>query len=172
MTRITRRGVVAAIAALGVFGAGRNVTHGAQMVCEPELPAGADDQVTFTPIAEGLPMNAPGQALRLYRFTMPPGEALPNHSHPGATLLQIEAGEMSYTVVRGYVQLWTRDADGTRTDRLVTDGETVVFGPGDAISYDADTAHSAVNPGEVPVAVLAVTLLDTSLPQTIPAGEG
>jgi len=171
-TRITRRGAVAAIAALGAFGAGRKRARGAQVICDPVLPQGEEDRVTYTPIAEGLPINTPGQVMRLYRFTMPPGEALPNHSHPGATLLQVEAGGMSYTVVRGQVQLWRRDADGKRTDRLVKVGETVVFGPGDAIYYDADTAHSAVNPGEVPVAVLAVTLLDTSQPQIIPAGEG
>ena len=167
---ITRRGAVAAVVALGMFGSRRKTARGIQTDCEPALPERAAERVTYTPIAEGLPLNAPGQGMSLYRFTMPPGEALPAHSHPGATLLQIEAGEMSYTVVRGQVRFWTRDADGKRMDRLVTAGETMVFGPGDAIFYDADTAHSAVNPGDVPVAVIAVTLLDTSQPQAIPAG--
>jgi quercetin dioxygenase-like cupin family protein len=168
---ITRRGAVAAVAALGLYGSRRKTARGTQTDCAPALPESAGDRVTYTPIAEGLPLNAPGQVMQLYRFTMPPGDALPAHSHPGATLLQIESGEMSYTVVRGQVRLWTRDADGGRTDRLVEAGEMAVFGPGDAIFYDADTAHSAVNPGDVPVAVLAVTLLDIELPQTIPAGD-
>jgi mannose-6-phosphate isomerase-like protein (cupin superfamily) len=172
MTRTTRRGAVAAVAALGLFGINRNAVRGFTAVCAPALPESASARVTYTPIAEGLPLNAPAQTMRLYRFTMPPGEMLPAHSHPGATLLQIESGELSYTVVRGQVRHWTRDVDGKRTERLVTAGATVVFGPGDAIFYDVDTAHSAVNPGEVPVAVLAVTLLDTSLPQTIPVGAG
>lgn len=168
----TRRGAVAALAGLGGFGSSRKPVQSAQDdVCTAGLPVGADERVTLTPIAEGVPLDVPGHALRLYRFTMPPGDALPTHSHPGVTMLQIEAGELSYTLVRGQVRLWTNDADGVRTERLVTAGETVVFGPGDAIFYDADTAHSAVNPGDVPVAVLAVTLLDTSQPQAIPAGN-
>ena len=46
-----------------------------------------------------------------------------------------------------------------------------ILQPGDAIFYDAATAHTARNPGPTPVLVLAVTLLATDQPATIPTDE-
>jgi len=83
-------------------------------------------------------------------------------------MLQSESGAHSFSVVRCDVKLWTHHKQGRRVNRAVTAGETAVFGPRDAIYYDADTAHAAVNPGDVSVAVLAVTVFDMAQPQTIP----
>ena len=169
MRTMTRRSLMET---LGVFSAiasgGFRPRRVAATFCDTELPEGAGERITLHSIAHGLPSNAPGQQLHLYRFTLPPREELPAHSHPGATMLEIESGELAYTVLRGVVRRWTTGEDGLRVELLVKTGETAVFTPGDAIYYDADTAHTAVNPGDLPVAVIAVTLLDMAQPQTIP----
>jgi quercetin dioxygenase-like cupin family protein len=168
MRSLTRRAAISALGVLAALGAGRRATAAAAaQACAPELPAGAAERITLTPIATGLPAAAPNQRLTLYRFTMPPGEALAVHSHPGATMLQIESGELTYRVVRGEVLFWSGEGVERLDPRPVAAGETVTFLPGDAIFYDADTAHDAVNSGDVPVAVLSVTLLDVEQPSTI-----
>lgn len=170
---LTRRTLVAALALAGSAvgmrtGASRAV---ANAECLTSLPDGAADRVTLTAIAAGPPLNAPGQSLQLFRFALPPGEALRAHSHPGATILQIESGQLAYPVIKGSLRVWSRNDDGGRVEQRVEPGETVVFGPGDSVFYDSDTTHRALNPGEVPVSVLSATLILVDQPQSMPARD-
>src|SRR5687768_9354727 len=88
VSNVTRRTLVASLGALSAAGMSRQRSQPvAARACEAELPEGANERITFASIAEGLPLTAPGQHLHLYRFTLPAGETLPAHSHPGATML-------------------------------------------------------------------------------------
>jgi mannose-6-phosphate isomerase-like protein (cupin superfamily) len=74
---------------------------------------------------------------------------------------------MSYTVLRGTATLQRGQFGG---DPIPAGVETIMR-PGDAVFYDAETAHTARNPADTPVVVLAVTLLATDQPATIPVTE-
>ena len=123
--------------------------------------------ITFEPIGYGAPKSTPGHGLTVYRFSLPPGEVIPPHRHPGATILSVESGEMGYILLRGTASMLRKETGG---EELSLGTETVLR-PGDSIFYDAETAHTARNPGGVPVLILAVTLLATDQPATISTDE-
>jgi quercetin dioxygenase-like cupin family protein len=167
----TRRTVLAAGIMAGLTGPWAASHHAAaeEGACEdPAAVATARaERTTIEPIGRGNPVSTPGHGLTLYRFSLPPGEVVPPHRHPGATILAVERGELAYTLLRGTVAV-QRGGAGAGD---LTPGTETVLRPGDAIFYDADTAHTARNPGETPVVVLAVTLLATDQPATIPTDE-
>ena len=70
--------------------------------------------------------------------------------------MAIEAGEMTYTLLKGAAAV--THADATREE--VDLGRSVTLRVGDSLYYDRETAHTAGNEGNrEPVVVLAVTLL-------------
>ncbi len=174
--RKTRRSIAAWLAAgtlFGKFGLRPVAARQGEADCseaEPATPPEAMERITLQPIAIGLPLGAPDQQLSLYRFTLPPGNKVDPHRHPGATILQVEAGALAYTLIDGTVELWRGDANQTQAVAVTEPGTEVVMRPGDAVFYDAETVHSAHNSESEPVLVLAVTLMATDQPSTIPVG--
>ena len=172
----TRRGAIASGALAGLIGLHALATPRRGTAkddsCEPaplplEVATARAERTTVEPIARGAPLSTPGHALTLYRFTLPPGEVVPPHRHPGPTILAIEAGAMRYTLLRGTATIQRGSFGG---DEMAA-GEEIILRPGDAVFYDAETAHTARNSGDEPVVVLAVTLMATDQPATIPTDE-
>jgi quercetin dioxygenase-like cupin family protein len=133
----------------------------------PAVATARTEGITLEPIGYGAPLSTPGHGLTVYRFTLPPGEVVPPHRHPGATILAIESGEMGYTLLRGTARVQRTETGGEE----LTPGAEAILRPGDSVFYDAETAHTARNPGTIPVLVLAVTLLASDQPATIPTDE-
>jgi quercetin dioxygenase-like cupin family protein len=133
----------------------------------PAVATAGAEGITIEPIGFGAPASTPGHGLTLYRFSIPPGGMVEPHRHPGATILAVESGELGYTLLRGSASVQRKETGG---EDLTPGGETILR-PGDSLFYDADAAHTARNPGTIPVLVLSVTLLATDQPATIPTDE-
>jgi quercetin dioxygenase-like cupin family protein len=118
---------------------------------------------------EGLPEMSPGYELVLTRVVIPPGAVVGAHMHPGMQLIYIESGTIHYTLVSGELPFTRRGADGTdgESGTLVA-GEETDFGPGDRFVEMKDMVHIAENLGDVPVVILASSLLAPNLPASIP----
>jgi quercetin dioxygenase-like cupin family protein len=168
---VTRRAVLASGVLAGWVGPRLGMPHAAAQedtcAVPPAVATARAEGITVEPIGFGAPVSTPGHGLTLYRFSLPPGEVVEPHRHPGATILAVESGELGYTLLRGKASVQRKETGG---EELTPGGETILR-PGDALFYDADAAHTARNPGSIPVLVLAVTLLATDQPATIPTDE-
>ncbi len=167
----TRRAILAAgvLAALAGPRIGARSAAAQEGACAVPLAVATvrAERITVEPIGFGAPISTPGHGLTLYRFSVPPGGVVAPHRHPGATILAIESGELGYTLFRGNAAVQRTETGG---EDLTPGGETILR-PGDSLFYDADAAHTARNPGTIPVLVLSVTLLATDQPATIPTDE-
>ncbi len=152
------------------------------------LPVGTPVEVAPGVVAEilniGMPATAPDQNVVLYRVTIQPGGVIPDHIHPGTTVLSVEAGTFQWTLHQGTVWV-TRGADdgAVAPPEQVTEVDTVLeLEPGDGLFYNADVVHTAENVGDEPAVVIiaslwtgdqpAVTITDeqgTPLPAGTPA---
>ena len=75
------------------------------------------------PVGSGEPAAAPGHVLSLRRGIFEPGGVVPFHHHPGALVLWVESGELTYVVAEGEAQVTRATVDGTP-------GPTEAVGPG------------------------------------------
>jgi quercetin dioxygenase-like cupin family protein len=136
----------------------------------------AQDSPPATPGASidffvGVPSEqAPGQTVYLIRFTLQPGVEIPAHSHPGTTILAIESGNLSWTLLRGTGHILHSAENGGATEEITEAGADVILGPGDTIYYEDDTTHTARNAGDVPVKVMATHILESGQPLQVPVG--
>ncbi len=121
----------------------------------------ADPPITIETLGTGMPTDAPGKALLLLRVTLQPGAAFPAHTHPGALVIGVEAGDFSFTLLDGEA-IATRDVvSGTpQPAETLTAGNEVVLHAGDEIFEQAGVLHSARNAGTAPVVVLVSALVD------------
>ncbi|MEA2512562.1 MAG: hypothetical protein QOF33_434 [Thermomicrobiales bacterium] len=166
----TRRTVLVAgvLAGIARLWAPRHGSAAEEVGCAipPAVATARAEGTTVESIGHGAPLSTPGHSINLYRFSLPPGGNVPPHRHPGATLLAVESGALAYTLLRG-----TASIQRGTGDEVLSVGTEMILRPGDALFYDADTAHTARNPGKVPVVVLSVTLLATDQPATILTDE-
>lgn len=116
---------------------------------------------------EGQPAGAPGQSLVLYRVTLRGGE-VPSHIHPGATLLTVESGMLSWTLQAGTV---TVTRPGTAAEDVTEPGTEIVLNPGEGLSYDADVVHTARAAGDEPAVLLVASLFAVGQPFITPSDE-
>jgi quercetin dioxygenase-like cupin family protein len=167
----TRRTFLASGVLAGLAGLGTGMPRASAGEVDCGVPSAVAtaraEGTTFEPIGFGTPVSTPGYGLSVYRFSLPPGEVVPPHRHPGATILAVERGELGYTLLRGSASI-QRTSVGS--EELTPESEAILQ-PGDSLFYDADAAHTARNPGATPVLVLAVTLLAPDRPATIPTDE-
>src|SRR5687767_11379933 len=56
-------------------------------------------------LATGQPPLAPGQSLELVRYDIPAGMTLAIHEHPGIQIAWVGAGELTYHVLKGEIQI-------------------------------------------------------------------
>jgi quercetin dioxygenase-like cupin family protein len=103
----------------------------------------------------------------LLRLTYAPGGTLNSHTHPGASVLYVESGQLVYTLISGTATVTHAPMEtGTpAATEPLTVGE-IVLSVGDSLFEDADVIHTARNDGTEPVIVLIANLLTTGAPVT------
>ena len=126
-------------------------------------PTPTASAVVRTVLASGEPMAAAGATLELVRYTIAPGTKLPSHRHPGMQLALVESGTLTYSVVEGSVTVHERDGGS----RIVGPGETTTIRSGEWIVETEDIVHFGENRSDLPVVILASSLLATGEPPAI-----
>jgi quercetin dioxygenase-like cupin family protein len=112
-------------------------------------------------INEGKPATASGQSLVLWRVTLTDGGEIPSHMHPGTTILTVESGSLSWTLLAGTVQV---ARPGAALEQVTEAGTEIILDPGASLFYDADVVHSARSVASVPAIVLLASLFETGQP--------
>jgi quercetin dioxygenase-like cupin family protein len=149
------------------------------LTAQEATPAAGEVAVTPIELAPGVTAEvfagapsalAEGQTVYLARFTFAPGSEIFPHSHPGTTVLGIDSGTLSWTLLAGTAHV-VRGAGtgGTETEELTEPGAEVILEPGDAIFYEDDVTHTARAAGEEPAVLLGTLILETGQPLIMPA---
>ena len=113
--------------------------------------------------------TAPGQSLELTRVVVPPGLEIASHTHPGPQLAVITAGTLTYSVIRGEVQV-TRTAGSPKEKKeTAVAGQTVELETGDSIIEMPGMVHTARNAGKAAVIIYLSSLFPTGAPASSPA---
>jgi quercetin dioxygenase-like cupin family protein len=156
---------VVAIALLGLVAAPHVSTISAQDATPTAPPSNAGG-LTIEVLGTGLPDAGPGHTLMLVRITFAPDGFVGPHHHPGALVLAVESGELSYTLIAGSAQIVHPAVAGTPgpTEDLAP-GVEVTLKAGDAL-FEQSVQHSARNAGTVPAVVLVSALIETGHPFT------
>jgi quercetin dioxygenase-like cupin family protein len=133
---------------------------------DPSMPPGSTG-ITPQPLGGGLPSIAPGYAMGLVRLTYAPGGTLNSHTHPGASILYVESGTLTYTLIAGTATV-TRAAPDAATPAVTESLPTgeIVLNVGDSLFEDADVIHTARNDRTEPAVVLIANLLTAGEPVT------
>lgn len=124
----------------------------------------ADTGIVRTLLGEVDPTNAEGQTLALWHYTIPAGEALVPHVHPGFQVARIESGTLTYDVIEGEVTILR--ADGSV--EIGTTGQVVTLEAGDTVIENPGLSHFGANNGTEPVVIHAASLFTTGEPPAIP----
>jgi quercetin dioxygenase-like cupin family protein len=111
-------------------------------------------------LIEGQPEAASDQSLVIYRVILDGGE-IPSHTHPGATVLTVESGVLSWTLQAGTA---TVIRPGAEPEQVTEPGTEVILNPGEGMWYNADVVHTARNAEAVPASVLVSSLLEIGQP--------
>lgn len=148
----TRRAIVGSAGALAAaFAFGRRTAASQEATPDPEGVAGEV-------LGADLPASAPGMELALRRTTVAPGGGLPPHSHPGATVLVVDAGTWGYTPLDGTVRLRRAAAGGTPAAAEEPQmGVELILTAGDAI-FAEDSRDEMRNAGEDDAVLLMAAL--------------
>lgn len=111
-------------------------------------------------LGQGLPSAAPGFDLSLYRVTFGAGAAMPPHTHPGASVVSVEAGTLGFTSLEG--EAWLIRAGTAATPEaqgeLLTHGTEVMLTAGDALFFPDEHGDSARNASDDSVVLLLANL--------------
>jgi quercetin dioxygenase-like cupin family protein len=159
--RIVGGGIAVALAVTGGLG----IPH-VRARQDPSMPPGSTG-ITPQPLGGGLPSVAPGYAMGLVRLTYAPGGTLNSHTHPGASILYVESGTLTYTLIAGTATVTRSAADASTPPAAEPLGMgEVVLNAGDSLFEDADVVHTARNDGDEPAVVLIANLLTAGAPVT------
>jgi quercetin dioxygenase-like cupin family protein len=117
-------------------------------------------------VGGGEPAFAPGYLLSLRRGIFEPGGIVPLHHHPGALVIYVESGALTYTVSEGEALVTRVAAEGTPapTERLGP-GDAALLQPGDVV-YEEGVVHVTENLGEEPATIWIAALTATNEPLT------
>ncbi len=140
-----------------------------------DRPATADSAATPAPYGAGIasvvyanvtpvPVGDPSLALAL--VTVEPDAPIATHHHPGTQIGTIAAGELTYTVETGRVEVRRAGTPPDAPPDFIEAGETVVLGVGDTVIEPPTSWHHAVNNGDVPVEIWVATLFPVGAPRT------
>jgi quercetin dioxygenase-like cupin family protein len=144
----------------------------AQVASPISSPAGDATPVPVRRVlATGQSPLVPDQTLNLVRYDIPAGMVLPVHIHPGVQIAWVAAGELTYHVLKGEVQIGraaSASASGPGTPEVVGAGETTTLLPGDWVIEVDGAVHYGENLGTEVVVLWATTLLPTGDPASIP----
>jgi quercetin dioxygenase-like cupin family protein len=138
----------------------------AHPAAQPATPAIASVGVSGGAVGSGEPEAAPGQLLSLRRGVFEPGGIVPLHHHPGALVIYVESGTLTYSVHEGEAVLTRAAAEGTpaATERIGP-GIAVQLRPGDVV-YEEGVAHVTENLGDEPAVIWIAALTATDEPLT------
>jgi quercetin dioxygenase-like cupin family protein len=119
-------------------------------------------------VGSGEPSIAPGYLLSLRRGVFEAGGIVPLHHHPGALVIYVESGVLTYSVSDGEA-LVTRAVDGGGTPEpaeTIGPGDATRLMPGDVV-YEDGVVHVTENEGDEPaiIWIAALTALDEPLTQ-------
>ena len=95
----------------------------------PSVAPASSGAIVRTELGTTLPSNAPGQRLGLWHYTIPAGQALVPHRHPGWQIARITSGTLTYTILTGTVTV-VRGGGAQETHGA---GETIKLNAGDTV---------------------------------------
>jgi quercetin dioxygenase-like cupin family protein len=130
---------------------------------ETSSPNTYTQSVTREVLASGYPTPDQKQMLELIRYTIAPRTKLPTHTHPGMQIERVEAGTLTYTVVKGEAKV--KKANGT--ELILQAGKTIQLTVGDSLVEPADMVHYGENKTNQPVILLSASLFDANQPKAI-----
>jgi quercetin dioxygenase-like cupin family protein len=112
---------------------------------------------------------APGYYLQVVRITFAPDAIVAPHTHPGDSVTYQESGSHSFTVLDGEAYL-LRAGEGTPEagpagEAMEVNTEYDLM-PGDALTFNAQTVHTARNPTGEPAVLLEAQLREIGSPLT------
>ena len=112
---------------------------------------------------------APGYYLQVVRITFAPDAIVTAHTHPGDTVTYQESGSHAFTVLDGEGYLLRA---GMETPEAGPAGEAMELNteydiaPGDSLTFNAQTVHTARNPTGEPAVLLEAQLREIGVPLT------
>jgi quercetin dioxygenase-like cupin family protein len=112
--------------------------------------------------------RAPGQSLVLSRVVIPGGQSIAAHTHPGPQLAVIESGTLTYTVLKGQVQVTRKAGTSQSTGVTVMTGQSIDLEPGDSLIETPEMVHTARNARGEPVIIYLSSLFPEGAPPSIP----
>lgn len=148
--------------ALGA-GVAATLAVGAALAATPS-PA-SEPTVTNLVIAAASPALVTDPELAISMVTIPPGGAIPPHVHPGTQIGAIAAGDLTYSVLTGAVEIQRNGGSEDSTKQTVAAGTTVILEAGDAVIETPGAAHQARNDGDEPVVIWLSTLFPAGAPR-------
>ncbi|MCC5639708.1 cupin domain-containing protein [Nostoc sp. CHAB 5844] len=119
--------------------------------------------VTREVLASGYPTPDKKQILELVRYTIAPKTKLPTHTHPGMQIEKVEAGTLTYTVVKGEAKVTKADS----TELVLQQGQTTKLTVGDSLVEPANMVHYGENQTNKPVILLSASLFNANQPKAI-----
>jgi quercetin dioxygenase-like cupin family protein len=146
-------------------GSWRHVFHLASS--EPSMKGAGSDAtggIVRTLLGDVEPATAQDRTLALWHYTIPVGQALVPHVHPGYQVARIVSGTLTYDVIAG--EALVVRGDGTRD--IVGAGEVVTLEAGDTVVENPDVSHFGSNQGDVPVELYSASLFATGAPPAEP----
>ncbi len=128
------------------------------LVAQEAIPAAGE--IVPELLGHGPPTAAPGFDLSLYRVTLGPGAAVPPHTHPGATVVSVEAGTFAFTPLEGEVRLVRAGTGATpgAEGEVLAHGTEVMLTAGDALFFPGEHGDAGRNAGDGPVVLLLANL--------------
>lgn len=130
---------------------------------ETSAPNTYTQSVTREVLANGYPIQDQKQILELVRYTIAPSTKLPIHTHPGMQIERVEAGTLTYTVVKGEAKV----TKANRTELVLQPWQTIQLTIGDSLVEPAGMVHYAENNTNSPVILLSASLFDANQPKAI-----
>ena len=142
------------------------VSGAAPSTAQEATPAIGSVGVSGGAVGSGEPDAAPGHILSLRRGIFEPGGIVPLHHHPGALVIYVESGELTYTVSEGEALVTRVAPEGTPapTERFGP-GTAAVLRPGDVV-YEEGVVHVTENLGDEPAVIWISALTATDEPLT------
>lgn len=161
MRRISTLTTLAAVILLSLLASGRPTT-----IAQDATPPPASVGVTTQILGNGQPDAAPGETLGMRRNTFAPEGFVPAHMHPGALVLHVESGELTYTVIEGTVQIQRAATAGTPGPIEQLDaGQETVLRTGDWL-FEQGVVHTSRNATSGETVVLVASLTAGDMPFT------
>jgi len=130
---------------------------------ETSSPNPYTQSVTREVLANGYPTQDQKQILELVRYTIAPKTKLPPHIHPGMQIVRIEAGTLTFTVLKGEAKV----TKANRRQLILKAGETIELTVGESLVESAGMVHYGQNKTDSPVILLSASLLDANQPKAI-----